>query len=181
MAKRTSRRNCACCHALFVPGKYNAWHQEYCTKAGCRKARKAASQNKWLAKEENHSHFRGPTNVLRVQEWRKNHPGYWRRKAPKGNDALLNLSAENQSVDSIVVDHWAESLRDLENGETEQNQGVWTNTGSKGENALQDVVNSQQAVLAGLVAQITGSALQDFVAQTLRNMEKLGRDILNQP
>jgi hypothetical protein len=44
--------------------------------------------------------------------------------------------------------------------------------------ALQDVLNAQQAVLIGLIANLTGYALQDHIAMTIRRMQQTGIDIL---
>jgi hypothetical protein len=174
-------RKCANCRVFFVPDKRNAWRQKYCTQPHCRKASKAASHKTWLAKEENLDHFRGPVNVRRVQEWRKNHPGYWRRKIPKGKDALQDILIENQSIDSIVTDHSTEPLQDIITDKSLQNQEVEPNSGAAGNFALQDILNLQHAVLIGLIAHLTGSALQDIIVPTFRRMGELGRDILNQP
>jgi len=46
----------------------------------CRKASKRASQARWLNKPENRDYFCGSDHVRRVQAWRKDHPGYWRKK-----------------------------------------------------------------------------------------------------
>jgi hypothetical protein len=45
--------------------------------------------------------------------------------------------------------------------------------------ALQETLAIQQAVLIGLIANITGSALQDSLDNTLRRMRDLGMDIVN--
>jgi hypothetical protein len=44
--------------------------------------------------------------------------------------------------------------------------------------ALQDVFFLQPAVVVGLIAQLTGCALQDDIAITARRLQQLGRDIL---
>jgi hypothetical protein len=156
MAKRIRKRKCKHCHLFFRPHPRNAWHQEYCTRPECRKASKAESQKRWLQKEENRDHFRGPDNVLRVQEWRKANPGYWRRKSSKNKDALQDLLSENN-----------EEIQCLNN--------TFEAT------ALQDVLSLQPAVLIGLIAQLTGTALQDDIARTARRLQQLGDDILNHP
>ncbi len=88
MARRFRKRKCKHCHVFFPPDPRNAWHQEYCYKPECRKASKAESRRRWLQKPENVNHFRWRENVLRVQEWRKANPGYWRRKTSLNGDAL---------------------------------------------------------------------------------------------
>lgn len=77
--KRRGARKCKHCRTLFLPDYRNRDRQEYCNKPGCRQAYKKESQRRWLAKPENRNHFKGSANVIRVQQWRKRHPGYWRR------------------------------------------------------------------------------------------------------
>ena len=60
------RRKCRNCGRLFRPDPRNARHQRYCAKAPCRRASKAASQQRWLEKPENRDYFRGPEQVARV-------------------------------------------------------------------------------------------------------------------
>ena len=76
------QHKCLFCGLFFRADPRNAKHQNYCSEPGCRKASKAASRRAWLTKAENQDYFRGPENVARVQAWRAEHPGYWRR--PKG-------------------------------------------------------------------------------------------------
>jgi hypothetical protein len=45
--------------------------------------------------------------------------------------------------------------------------------------ALQELSFNQPSVLVGLIANLTGSALQDEIAETVRQLLKLGGDILN--
>ena len=111
MAKPIRKRKCKHCHIFFPPDPRNARHQHYCSQSACQKASKAASQRRWLQKEENLDHFRGPDHVLRVQEWRKANPGYWRRKTPKSKDALQDpLSGKNTEKQS-VTDPFAGRMR----------------------------------------------------------------------
>jgi hypothetical protein len=46
-------------------------------------------------------------------------------------------------------------------------------------NALQEVLSAQHVVLLGLIAQFTGTALQDDIVVTARHLRQLGHDILN--
>jgi hypothetical protein len=75
---RGRRRKCKCCRRLFRPDPGNRRHQRYCSAPRCRRASKAASQARWLARPENHDYFRGPVHLARCQAWRARHPGYWR-------------------------------------------------------------------------------------------------------
>jgi len=140
---------------LFTPDARNATRQRYCSKPGCRKQSKADSQLRWLQKPENRDYFRGAEHVLRVQRWRAAHPGYWRRT--KRNPVALQDALIAQVAVNAVNIHPAE----------------------KG--ALQDLLILQPAVMVGLIAQLTGCALQDDIARAARRMQQLGNDILYPP
>jgi hypothetical protein len=148
------RKKCCHCKVLFRPDVRNAGRQRYCRKSECRKASKTASQRRWLQKPENRDYFRGSENVERVQQWRKAHPGYWRRKARPAENALQDLlnpqHGENNS-DSLKFE----------------------------KDALQDLLIKQPFVLIGLISNFTGSALQDDIVNTVRRMQQLGLDIVN--
>jgi hypothetical protein len=148
------RNKCCNCGDLFVPDARNKGRQKYCFKPACRKASKAASHRQWLNKPENQDYFRCADNVKRVQQWRKGHPGYWRREKRNGT-VVLQDSLSVQSIENNINNH--------------QNASY----------ALQDVLIMQPAVLIGLISNFTGIALQDDMVQTLLRLRQLGRDILN--
>jgi len=81
-------RTCLSCKRLFIPDPRSRHRQLFCSDPACKKLSKALSQIYWHAKPENRNYWRGPENVRRVQEWRKTHPQYWRRKKAKGQVAL---------------------------------------------------------------------------------------------
>jgi hypothetical protein len=147
-----TRNKCCHCKELFLPDARNFSRQRYCDKPGCRKASKADSQRRWLQKEENRDYFRGPEHVARVQRWRAAHPGYW-RKSKAGRVALQDPLIAQAPVNKPQSD-----ISD--------------------QVALQDLLIVQPAVLVGLIAQLTGSALQDDIASATRRMQQLGNDIL---
>ncbi len=159
MAHPTRKRKCPNCKAFFHLDHRNVKRQRYCSKPDCRKASKADAQRRWLQKPENHDHFKGPEHVERVRQWRLNHPGYWRRKAPEAakrrdalQDDLTPQALENQTLEAVLENH--------------------TN------DALQDSFFIQPAVFIGLISHLTGLALQDDIAETLRRLQQLGCDIL---
>ena len=119
--RAVKRNKCRNCSELFVPDARNRGRQKYCFKPECRKASKAASQRQWLNKPENQDYFRCPDNVRRVQQWRKDNPGY--RQRLKRNRTLV-------LQDSLNV------------------QGI-VNTANNHQNALQDVLIMQPAVFRG--------------------------------
>ena len=156
MAKRVRNRKCKHCHELFAPDYRNAGRQEYCSKDQCKKASKAASQKRWLAKPENRDYFKGDENVVRVQAWRKAHPGYWKRNLPKAEEPLQDACSENnmqfQEDSSILIS-----------------------------SALQEACSEKEVLLLGLIATLTDCTLQDDIASAALKMKKLGQDILNPP
>ena len=145
------RRKCKHCGQLFRPDPRNVRHQRYCSSAPCRRASKAASQRRWLDKPANRDYFRGPEQVERVRAWRAAHPQYWKRV----RDALQELSS------SQVIDSTKESAT-LE------------------DSALQDLLDAQPFVLIGLIAHLTGAALQEDIALASRQFQHLAQDILRQ-
>ncbi|MBS0660778.1 MAG: hypothetical protein JSR82_21375 [Verrucomicrobia bacterium] len=74
---------------------------------GLRRQSKAQSQQRWLQKPENTGYFRGPEASERVRRWRKNHPGYWRKKAgpaaPSEPAAELPLALQDLGLQPSTV------------------------------------------------------------------------------
>jgi hypothetical protein len=134
--KQYRRRKCRYCRDLFHPDHRNLRHQHYCSKPACRQASKADSQRRWLNKAQNRNYFRGAMNVQRVRDWRAAHPGYWRRPGTPTKVALqedsMTQATETNKKSAILVDP-----------------------------ALQDLLFDQPVVLIGLIAQLTGTALQE--------------------
>ena len=134
--KRYRRRKCRHCKELFRPDPRNLRHQRYCSRPQCRRASKAASQHRWLSKAQNRDYFRGAENVQRVRQWRAAHPGYWQRIGSKAGIALQEDSSAQL---------------------TEPKEKTPTLTAL----ALQDLLRAQPLVLIGLIANLTGTALQE--------------------
>ena len=146
--RAVKRNKCRNCGELFVPDARNRDRQKYCFKPECRKASKAASQRQWLNKPENQDYFRCPDNVRRVQQWRKDNPGY-RRRQKRNRTVALQDSLNAQDVE---------------------------NTSNNHQNALQEVLIMQPSVLIGLIANFTGIALQDDMVETLLRLDgRMGR------
>ena len=85
MKPHAARCKCLHCKKIFVPDYRNRERQKYCSTPECQAASKQASQQQWLSKPGNRDYFRGPENVQRVQEWRAEHPGYWKRQPPEAS------------------------------------------------------------------------------------------------
>lgn len=148
------RRQCRHCGALFRPDPRNLRHQRFCSKPPCRRASKAESQRRWLAKPDNRDYFRGPDNVERVRAWRSAHPGYWRRSSPHTASALqehsLTQPTENHNESASLMNA-----------------------------PLQELSRAQPLILMGLIAQLTGATLQEDIASASRRLQHLANDILN--
>jgi hypothetical protein len=151
--KKHRRRKCLHCAELFRPDPRNLRHQRYCSKPECRKASKAASQRRWLAKAQNRDYYRGTANVERVRAWRAAHPGYWRRPGVQSTSALQDVSS-GQAIET--------------HKKTPTSAAV----------ALQDFLCAQPTVLIGLIANLTGTALQEDIAFTAQRFQQLGQDIV---
>ncbi len=95
MKKKIRRRRCKNCHDLFMPDHRHLKRQKFCTKPKCKSASKKHSQQKWLNKVTNRDYFSSPENVIRVQQWREQNPGYWRRKKPAKSVPLFKNALQD--------------------------------------------------------------------------------------
>ncbi len=154
MSRSPNRRKCRCCQRFFLPDPRTLDRQQYCSKPACRKASKAASQQRWLSKNGNGDYFRGPEAVRRVQLWRQSHPGYWRRLTPS-------------PADTQVADHQS----------TECDQSS-CNVPRGLPRTLQEDCLAQDPAFVGLLSMVTGSTLQEDIAATTRQLLLRGRNIL---
>jgi hypothetical protein len=127
----------------------------YCDKPECRKASKAASQQRWI--KNNPTYFTGPDNVERVREWRRTNPGRQRRKgsAPVLQDNCDQITDVKQDVTPLLPPDLPASPH-----------------------VLQDFCITQHPVLVGLIAHLTGCVLQDDIAMVTRRLEQLGQDVI---
>lgn len=145
--------NCLHCREKRSCDPRNRGRQSYCGKPECRKASKAASQGRWAGKQENENYFRGAENVERVRQWRKEHPGYWRRTTAGKQDALQDPCTGQEAGGKEVVEP---AVPD----------------------ALQDLCRSQPALLVGIISMMTGHGLQEDIAASARSFLTRGEDIL---
>jgi hypothetical protein len=151
--KASARRKCLHCHELFLPDHRNLHHQRYCSKPACRSRSKTESQRCWLRNPENKNYFHGPENSRRVKEWRKRHPGYWRKKPSAAERPLQDLCLAQVPGNEVI-------------------------TKQKPSYPLQDLCLSEPAVLVGLISTLTGSALQEDIATIAHQLRRKGQDIL---
>lgn len=150
--KKKRRGKCRHCRELFRCDPRSRHHQRYCSKAECQRVSKAASQRHWLDKPANRDYFRGPSHVERVRRWRAAHPGYWRAGSQR-RDALQE----------VILPQPTE----------QEGKSV-----SLAETPLQELLSGQPLVLLGLIAHLTGAALQEDIARTTRGLRQLAEDIL---
>jgi hypothetical protein len=149
------RCKCLHCEKFFLPDPRNRHHQQYCGEPDGRRANKAASQRRWRSQPGNAEYFGGADNVARVQAWRRAHPGYWKR------------SKQKRSV----------ALQDLLNAQPTLPQQAANQDGAV---ALQDLWQRQPPVLIGLIAHLTGIALQEDIAAMTGQLIAKGQALMGQ-
>jgi hypothetical protein len=149
---RGERRKCKSCLKLFWPDPRSHGHQWYCSAALCKRASKAASQARWLAKSENQTYFRDAWHVARVREWRAR-KGSSSRKPSRAHIALQDVRMA-QPVDA------------------------GNKTDISATSPLQEIITAQPAVLIGLIAHLVGTPLQDDIVHAARRLLRLGQDII---
>lgn len=154
MRRKQTRRKCRCCKEFFFPDYRHVDRQKFCMKPACRLAFKTRSQQRWWRKKENRDYFRGEDHVRRVRAWRKDHPGYWRKKKP--------LSKATQPADFQSVKPEQESC----------------NVPAKAPRTLQDFCLTEHPAFVGLISMVTGSTLQDEIEATGRRLILQGQNIL---
>lgn len=149
-----TRFKCLHCKEEQKSEPRNRGRQQYCAKEACRRASKAASQQRWLSRPENAGYFRGKEACERVKRWREANPKYWqRRKKPGGEDALQEICDVQNTEDKEVA---VPGLSD----------------------ALQEICQPQPALFVGLISMLTGNALQEDIVATVHRFLSRGRDIL---
>jgi hypothetical protein len=154
MNLRPKRRKCRCCSEFFFPDYRNARHQHYCDKPACRDASRLASQRRWLRKPANRDYFLGPDNCKRVREWRKAHPGYWKRK--------ISPSERTQPAEPQEVSPAQSSC----------------NVPGSSLSTLQDFCLAKDPGFIGLLSMITGRTLQEDITPIARRVVEQGQYIL---
>ncbi len=150
--RSTKRFKCRHCKRMRHADPGNGWHQRYCSEAACRKASQSESQRRWLAKAGNGDYFGGRENTERVRQWRRKHPGYWKRRSPVGGDALQDFAPAQ-----VIA--------------AQADKPVF---------ALQELALAQVPLLVGLVSVLTGDALQEVVVNRARELVAKGQTILGQ-
>lgn len=151
------------CTDFFIPDACNRAKQRYCDKPDCQQESKAASQRAWSSKPANADYFKGADNVERTRVWRRAHPGYSQRK--KGGRPRRRVALQD---DWKLQPTPPQPPAPPDAAVPLQEACV----------ALQEDWKQQPAVLVGLVAHLTGLALQEDIDPILRSMHSHGRVIL---
>jgi hypothetical protein len=157
MKKKIRRRRCKHCQDLYKPDSRNIKRQKFCNKSKCKIASKKYSQQKWLIQPKNRDHFSGPVNVIRVQQWREQNPGYWKREKHKKTIILVeDALQETLSAKTFAGKGFSHDLIQI---------------------ALQDSLLAKTLVIIGLNAQLSKIALQDIIDITDQGAVKLVPDV----
>ena len=150
--------NCLHCNRTFMPDCRHRLTQRYCEKPKCKRARQAASLERWRQKPENAGFWRGAWNVERVQEWRAQHPEYWKRGKRRKAVALQNA----MELTEVVPRHLEKTDMD-ENCVTKR---------------IPRLLEEQSPVMVGLIAQLTGSTLQNAIGEMTLRLFETGRAVM---
>ncbi|MDO8539030.1 MAG: hypothetical protein Q7S40_01205 [Opitutaceae bacterium] len=160
----TEPRNCLNCKRLFAPDYRHRHDQFYCAKPACKKARQAASLQRWREHPENRGFWRGRWNIERVQEWRAAHPEYWKR-VKKKQGAGRGVALQNAMKPVQASDYKLDNSNGVGDCVTKRVLGD---------------LKAQDPVLIGLIAQLTGDTLQNAIHQTTTRLYEKGQAVMGQ-
>lgn len=164
---------CLCCRALFLPSANNRGRQLFCTSPLCRKAAKARANRKW--RDNNPTYHSGPEQVERVNNWRANNPGYSRAKKPKKPRTPLQDFAIPQPVANKSFSNTDPQPQSVF---SQSDPGPAQGADSRNGSLLQDLAQTQTALLYGLISSILGNALQDSFEAHARLLVERGRRVM---
>jgi len=160
MIKKIRQRRCKNCKELYKPDPRHLKRQKFCKKSECKTASKKYSQQKWLNKPENRNHFSGPENIMRVQEWRRENPEYWKRGSPLKKPSLIE-----------------DALQEMKTGKTIAGKGSSIDLIQI---PLQDLISAKTHIFVGFDTHLNKSALQDIIDATGQEAVKLTPNILKE-
>ncbi|MBT6338344.1 MAG: hypothetical protein HOJ48_03505 [Desulfobacula sp.] len=158
MRKKIRRRRCKHCDDLFTPDPRHLKRQKFCDKPECKIASKKYSQQKWLKKLKNRDYFSGSEHVIRVQQWREQNPGYWKREKSKKTPILF----EHALQDTLLT-------------KTSVGKGFQLNLM---QDALQDMLSGKTFVIIGVTPHLNKTALQEIIDFTDQGTVKLVPNVL---
>jgi hypothetical protein len=149
---------------VFEPDYRHRHDQFYCAKPVCKKARQAASLQRWREQPENQDFWRGRWNIERVQQWRAAHPEYWKRVKRRQRAGRV-VALQNAMKPAQAPEYkWDES----------QEVGDCVTKRVPGE------LKTQDPVLLGLIAHLTGDTLQNAIHQTTARLYEKGQAVMGQ-
>ena len=124
----------------------------------------------------------GRKYVMRdLDEWRKAHPGYWRKKIPAPAESPAPGGAL-QEIFEETPDEIPEAIPELSIPEVVDKEVIGKSEPPGPPGTLQEIsllqFVLQPALLVGLIALMTGAALQEDIAQSARSLLDRGEDIL---
>lgn len=154
MNNQAYQRPCLHCGELFTPSPANRSRQKYCTKPECQKVRATRSHKEWLKK--NPKHFTGSANVFNVQEWRKLHPGYWKKKKNGSGKAKASTKGNGNGKGGFCPGNECDTCLALK------------------------VLAQRNPLIIGMLAKLSGLALKDSIFEELERLVDIGRGILAQ-
>ena len=160
MKKKTRRRRCKNCQELYKPDPRHLKRQKFCCKPACKAASKKHSQQKWLNKPKNQDYFSGPEHVIRVQEWRRGNPEYWKQKNPLKKSSLIE-----------------DALQEMKTGKTLAGKGSSIDLIQM---PLQDLISAKTLVFIAFDTHLNKIALQEIIDATDQETVKLTPDILKE-
>ena len=136
----------------FIPEPRAAGRQKFCHRSACREISHATSQERWLKNKKGRAYHTGPVAVSRMQDWRKEHPQYWRR----GTSAVASVKRGVRDLPAVLGEFFGKDSCD----------------------ALQDSWPPQVVAFVGLIAWLRGAALQDTIAADIYEIMVAGNDLL---
>jgi len=160
MKPEPHRCKCLNCNRLFIPDYRNRRHQQFCSAPECKRASKRVRQQRWLNKPQNRDYFRDADNRQRVKDWRKAHPGYWKRSPRKPRRTLQDVCSAQPAVDKELV---SAPLPD------------------PCRRTLQDICQVQVPLMVGLISKFADCTLPDDIVNYARTLIAKGLDILEPP
>ena len=127
---------CPHCRQPFRPEIHNAWHQRYCPRKACQRARNRESCRRW--RRMNPGYFR--QDARRTRMWRRDHPRYWRRERRKAFTVEILLPVHRAGLSTVGMrfrDLEGSTIRHVVLAESRDWPGVWRDVGL----TLQNVVH----------------------------------------
>ena len=136
----------------FIPEPRAAGRQKFCHRSACREISHATSQERWLKNKKGRAYHTGPVAVSRMQDWRKEHPQYWRR----ASSASARVKRGLRDLPTVLGEFFRKDSGD----------------------ALRDSWPPQVVALVGLIAWLRKDASQDTIAADIDQIMVAGNNLL---